>query len=207
MISLLRGRLQKYDESFVIIDVNGVGYEVTIPSTDIEMFKDGMEAVLYTHLSVRDDKFNLYGFSTIEARQMFRMLTEVSGVGPKAAMNLLSAFSTLELLDTLSEGRQDALQRVSGIGKKTAARLCVDLKEKASRLRTKKSGDYHTGTVVNKKSDRGTVSKDVASALMNLGYRPAEAEKAMAEAAVMMSEKDLDDFEIFFKTTLKILAR
>lgn len=207
MISLLKGKIQKCDDTSVIIDVNGVGYEVSVPATEIERFEDGQETVLYTHLSARDDRLNLYGFPTLEARQMFRMLTEVSGVGPRVALNLLSAFSTIDLVDTLSEGREHDLQRVSGIGKKTAARLCLDLKEKAARLRTKGSVSVHKGLGPDERSYSGGVYQDVLSALMNLGYRPAEAEKAMTEASIMMSEKDTDDFETFFKTTLKILAR
>jgi Holliday junction DNA helicase RuvA len=207
MIGLLRGILNKQGDSTAIIDVNGVGYEVSMPLTDLDSLDDGARLTLYTHLSVREDAFNLYAFTTPGAKQMFRLLTDVSGVGPKAAMNILSAFSTDDLLATLSEGRQDALQRVHGIGKKTAARLCVDLKDKAAKLRRSDRANSVKNMSAERPTVNNTVSSDVASALLNLGYRPAEVEQAITEATGMIDKKQLENFELFLKTTLKILAK
>lgn len=206
MIGFLRGTVTEKEDSTVIIDVNGVGYEILVPASHLNIMEENKEITLFTHLSARDDAFKLYGFTSLEARKIFRLLIDVSGVGPKAAMNILSAIPTGNLLDALSSGKHEILQTVQGIGKKTAARLCVDLKEKAAALMQKcqvsKKFLTETGQGYAK-----TAGSDVVSALINLGYRQNEAEKAVAVAYNSFDNEDGEEFETLLKNSLKVLAK
>jgi Holliday junction DNA helicase RuvA len=180
VIGGLRGRLAAKSTERLVVDVGGVGYEVSVPlSTFTELPEEGDPVALYTHTHVREDAIVLYGFLTTLERDVFRMLIGVSGVGPKAALNLLSGLSAPDLVRSIVDGKAAAIVAIPGVGKKTAERLIVDLRDRMLKL----DAPSHPGTPgggSREAAQRG--DEDVLSALTNLGYRPSQAEKALAAA-------------------------
>ncbi|MGQ9499572.1 MAG: Holliday junction branch migration protein RuvA [Dissulfurimicrobium sp.] len=209
MIGYLKGRVERLlDKRGIILDVNGVGYEIQMPEPAVlrlaPLGKE-KEIVVFTHLAWKEDMVSLYGFERIEERDMFRMLIEVSGVGPRMALNILSIFTVQELLRTIANDDTKRLQSIYGVGKKTAARLCIDLKEKAKALI-----EYHEMT-----AQRGIVhgeaqfyEEDVMTALLNLGYSRQEAGYALKKTYAEIGEIGEDvDIGRLLKTALRFLAK
>jgi Holliday junction DNA helicase RuvA len=131
MISYLRGNLLGVDENRVILDVQGVGFEVLVPPGLLaKLPPTGEEVELYTHLYVREDAMQLFGFRSLAERTLFRQLLKAQGVGPRVALTILDTFKSEELYTAISQGDLDALQRVPGVGKKSAQRLLLELKGK-----------------------------------------------------------------------------
>ena len=185
MIGLIRGVLLEKAEESILVEAHGVGYELQVPDSHVASLPPvGEEVRLYTHLIWKEDSISLYGFLKRQERDMFRMLIQVSGVGPKMAMSCLSVLGQQELLRALSSGDVRRLQAISGIGKKTAARLCVDLKEKAKKLLALQ-GEFDREEVPSDlgvpgaTSMDGTLWNEAYSALINLGYRPNEVKQAL----------------------------
>jgi len=184
MIGLVRGIVEEKKGGLVIIDVQGVGYEVTMTESNyLSMPPIGEEVTLYTHLIWKEDGVTLYGFTDIDARDMFRMLLQVSGVGPRMALNCLSLFDPVELLRILSTGDSKRLQRISGVGKKTAARLCVELKDKARKMFSGRDLGEGEGLdfVLSEAPEMDAPGgwKEAYSALLNLGYKPVEIRRVL----------------------------
>lgn len=203
MIGYLRGRVQSRCDNGITLEVNGIGYEVQMPVSALEKFPPSdQETMVFTHLVWREDQLTLYGFERLETRNMFRLLLEVSGVGPRLALNILSTLSTEDLLHSLSREEVTRLQSIHGIGKKTAARLCVDLKEKAerllSRMEWKKTAGLEKETALH-----STSWDDALSALTNLGYNPVQARRALSRAADMEKYASV---EVLVRNALKNLA-
>ncbi|MGC9022442.1 MAG: Holliday junction branch migration protein RuvA, partial [Dissulfurimicrobium sp.] len=123
MIGYLKGRVERlWDKRGIILDVNGIGYEIQMPAPAVSRLESiGREITVFTHLVWKEDAVSLYGFEGMEERDMFRMLIEVSGVGPKMALNILSMFTVQELLKTIAGYDIKRLQAIHGVGKKTAA--------------------------------------------------------------------------------------
>ena len=131
MIAFLEGKLASKKEKFVITDVAGVGYKVFVSrETHTTLPQEGQNVKIYTILYVREDAMDLYGFSTEVEKNLFELLITISGIGPKAAMNILSASSTQKLQEAIAHGDERILTSVSGIGKKLAAKVIMELKEK-----------------------------------------------------------------------------
>jgi Holliday junction DNA helicase RuvA len=205
MIGYIRGQKRNQWGQRIIIDVNGVGYEIQMPSSSItKLPASGNEIMVFTHLVWKDDMLSLYGFETVEARDMFRMLLEVSGVGPRLALNILSILTPGELLQTLAKEENKRLQVIQGIGEKTAARLCIDLKEKAKSILTKKNWDVES-LPSNKQVDAKELWNDALSALTHLGYSPSETKVALAK--VFASSSEGIKLEDLVKKTLQGLAK
>jgi len=182
MIGHIRGKIGRQWDRGVVIDVNGIGYEVQMPSSSLKKLPPiGEEMEVFTHLVWKEDSVSLYGFEQLESRDMFRFLLEVSGVGPKLALNILSILSAEELLHILAQEKRERLQAIHGVGKKTAARLCVDLKEKARERLLERHWDT-VPTVSGEKAGREDLWDDALSALIHLGYRPSEAKVVLAKA-------------------------
>jgi Holliday junction DNA helicase RuvA len=205
MITYIRGEKQGQWDQGVIVDVNGVGYEIRMPSSSLaNLPQSGDELTVFTHLVWKDDTLLLYGFETMEGRDMFRLLLEVSGVGPRMALNILSMISAEELLQILAGEEKKRLRAIQGIGEKTAARLCIDLKEKAKAILTKRrwatGGSSHI-----EQSDRGELWDDALSALTHLGYGSSETRAALAKA--FASAKESAEIEDVVKKALQILAK
>jgi Holliday junction DNA helicase RuvA len=175
MIGRLSGRLVSKQPPLLLIDVGGVGYECEAPmSTFYKLPSVGETVTLLTHLTVREDAHLLFAFATPQEKQLFRDLIKVSGVGPKIALAILSGVSVEEFWVTLRESQVGRLTKVPGIGKKTAERLVVELRDRAG-----VAGDTFPGS----SSATGPVGalQEARSALEALGYRPVDAQR-MAEA-------------------------
>src|ERR1051326_831096 len=136
MITFLRGKLVEALPTQVTVDVNGVGYEVLIPPSSYDRLPPpGNEVQLLTHLAVREDAHTLYGFMTAAERELFRLLVNtVSGIGPKIALNILSGMNATALRGAVAKGDVKALSQISGVGKKTAERIVVELKDRIGGL-------------------------------------------------------------------------
>lgn len=178
MIALLTGKIAGKSPDSVILDVNGVGYRVQIPfSTYFALPEDGSILTLNIHTNVKEDAIHLYGFLTPEEKQFFQILTTVSGVGPKLAKDILSNIQPDQLASALCRGDIVRLSAIPGIGKKTAERLILELKDKVIKLGL--AGE--SGSSSARSSEENAVRDDVASALINLGYKEAVVIKVLAE--------------------------
>lgn len=168
MIGRLHGKLLEKNPPQILIDVSGVGYEVDVPmSTFCNLPEVGGELTLHTHFVVREDALLLYGFATLAERAVFRALIKISGVGPKIALALLSGITVDQLKDAVDRGETGLLTKVPGIGKKTAERLVLELKDKLA----------GTGAATAAVPTSGARA-DVAAALIALGYSEREAAAA-----------------------------
>ncbi|MEK7637195.1 MAG: Holliday junction branch migration protein RuvA [Patescibacteria group bacterium] len=164
MLASLRGLVTAHDERSLTVDVHGVGFRLFVLPRTLEQFPVGSEAALTTHLHVREDALELYGFASAAERRLFEKLLTVSGVGPRLALGVLSAASVEDLEAAIERGQAGLLTKVSGVGTKTAERIIVDLKGKL--VRDEAAGDSAMGTVID--------------ALVNLGYTSREAREAAA---------------------------
>ena len=200
MISHLRGRLLEKHPNRVIIDVQGVGYEVHVPlSTFYGMAEPASEISLRIHTHVREDALLLYGFATRLELQLFERLISVSGIGPKLALAVLSGIEPNDLVTAVKSGDIARLTGIPGIGKKTAERIGLELKDKlASLVPAEVAATAATGAGSN-----DALRTDVLSALMNLGYHRPLAERA-ADAAMQSGART---FELTLKQALRELAR
>jgi Holliday junction DNA helicase RuvA len=195
MIALLRGTLIEKHPNQVIVDVAGVGYEVIIPvSTFSKLPNAGASAVLRIHTHVREDLFSLYGFLTQDEKTLFEKLIGVSNIGPGLAIKVLSGMAIKELIDGIRRGDVDRLVRIPGVGRKTAERMVLELRDKLLPA----SGE---GTAAAAPS-LSSIEEDVMSALLNLGCaRPAaEAAVRKARAAGVAAE-----FEPLFRRSLELV--
>jgi Holliday junction DNA helicase RuvA len=174
VIGLLRGRLLSKQPPSLLLDVQGIGYEVDAPMTTFYDLPDtGAEVTLYTHMTVREDAHTLYGFLKLSDRNLFRTLLKVNGVGARLALAILSGMETARFISCVQEGDAAALVRLPGIGKKTAERLIIELRD---RLETGQGG------VSMAAGDSPAVAasspvEDAVSALVGLGYKPQEASR------------------------------
>lgn len=182
MISQLRGVLREKLPPELVVDVNGVGYEVLAPMTTFYRLPElGREVLLYTHLAIREDAHILFGFASKEDRAVFRELIKVNGIGPKLALAILSGMEIPDFVRRVHEGEVNALTRIPGVGKKTAERLVVEMKDKL------KEWDFVVGSSKTARLDlTPRVSADdpvseAVAALVALGYKPQDASKAIAK--------------------------
>ena len=200
MIALLTGVIAHKSPDFIILDVNGVGYRVQIPfSTYYDLPDEGGKSTLHIHTNVKEDAIHLYGFRTPAEKSFFQLLIGISGVGPKLANSILSNSPVAELRRALMTGDLVRLAAVPGIGKKTAERLVLELRDKVQKLDT---GEKPSGSGEPATAPAG-VTDDVASALINLGYKEAVVKKALAE----LSATPEDTVETLLKQGLKLLMK
>jgi Holliday junction DNA helicase RuvA len=180
MIALLRGVIVDRGIDHVVVDVGGVGYRVTVSlQTLASLPPQGASTQLFTQLQVREDALTLVGFATVEERTAFELVTAVQGVGNKIAMALLSALAPLELAACVKAEDVARLRRIPGVGQKTAERLVLELRDKLEKAGLRAGAPSGKAPAV---AGEDRMAEQVASALVNLGYRPAEAERAAAEA-------------------------
>jgi Holliday junction DNA helicase RuvA len=200
VIGQLRGELVKRDATEIILDVRGVGYRVFIPlSTYYRLPEEGAAVLLYTATYLRDDALHLYGFLTEHERNLFALLRGVTGIGPRLAINILSGITADELIPAIGQGDLVRLSAIPGVGRKTAERIVLELKEKVWSLLEPAEAAH----VPERDSSEG-ILQDVISALLNLGYGRAAASKA-AGSAVRAVDGD-QDFETVIKQALRLLA-
>ena len=201
MIALISGKIAYKGISHVIVDTQGVGYRIFIPLTTFyELPAAGQNVTLHDHTHVKQDAINLFGFYTLQEKELFQLMISVSGIGPKIAMNILSGISTQELLRAISRGDVEKLVSIPGVGKKMAERLILELKEKVIKKmlleKMPAADDQHKANEI--------IIEDVLSALVNLGYKSNAAKDAL-DKVLQSSEKELV-MDQLLKKTLKILA-
>jgi Holliday junction DNA helicase RuvA len=198
MIGHLRGTLIDKRPNQVLLDVAGVGYQVQIPLSTfyaIGELKDEVSLLIHTH--VRDDALLLYGFLTAREKHFFELLISASGVGPSLALKILSGMSVDDLIPAIRAGDLPALTRIPGVGKKTAERIVVELRDKLAQMEA-------AGPAEEKPAARGGLAADVVSALLNLGYDRRTAEKAAEEA---QRNGGGTSFEALLRASLQSLSR
>lgn len=181
MIAHLSGTLLSKEPNSVIVDVSGVGYEVSIPlSTFYELENEGSNVQLHIHTHVKEDALQLYGFKTTRERGLFVNFISVSGIGPKLGIALLSGMSADELITSIKNNNLARLTLIPGVGRKTAERLIVDLREKMTALAASQVAEEPGGRPeAPGASPEDNVRSDALSALLNLGYQRSAAEKAI----------------------------
>lgn len=187
MISFIRGTLVEKTPARIVIERDGIGYEIFIPLSSYEAVGDvGSEVKLYTHFYVREDQHTLFGFSTAEEKKAFQMLISVSGIGPRLAMGILSGVSVEDLYEAISGEKVDILTAITGIGRKTAKRLIVELKSKVDeeRLRVAVTTDRRACS---------TSIEEAIQALIALGFTRQLARQAVDKC---LSELEADKDEI-----------
>jgi holliday junction DNA helicase RuvA len=206
MIAHLSGRLLSKEPNTVIVDVSGVGYEVNIPlSTFYELENEGSDVKLRIYTHVKEDALQLYGFKTDRERQLFVNFISVSGIGPKLGIALLSGMSADELVASIKNNNLARLTLIPGVGRKTAERLIVDLREKMTALAASQvSEDAGTGTEAPIPSSDDDVRSQALSGLLNLGYQRSAAEKAIDS---VLSEESEPTVESVLRRVLRKLAR
>lgn len=198
MIALLTGRLAHKSPEFIIMDVNGVGYRVQIPfSTYYDLPDEGGNISLNIYTQVKEDAINLYGFRTLAEKTFFQLLISVTGIGPKLGKDILSNIPVEELARALGQGDLVRLSAIPGIGRKTAERLVLELKSKVLKL------DISRPTEGSCAAASSAITDDVASALINLGYKDAVVRKALAELEVTEGTP----MEELLKRALKLLMK
>ncbi|WP_158819714.1 Holliday junction branch migration protein RuvA [Granulicella sp. S156] len=194
MIAHLRGLILSKSPNAVIVDCNGVGYELAISvSTFTELGAEGSAVKLHVHTHVREDALALFGFAELTEKRLFEKLLTISGIGPKLAITVLSGISAERLVGAIRAGDHATLTKIPGIGKKTAERVVLELKDKL---------DDMVGSVpeTGAKPSLGAVADDVLSALVNLGYPRPVAQKAVETAAKDTSVAS--DFEQLFRAAM-----
>jgi Holliday junction DNA helicase RuvA len=181
--------------------VQGVGYRIFIPLTTFyELPEAGQPVTLHVHTQVKQDAINLFGFYTLQERDLFQLMISVSGIGPKIAMNILSGIAAQELLQAISSGDLGKLVSVPGVGKKMAERLVLELKEKV----IKKMMADQIPIADDRHKASQLIKEDVLSALVNLGYKNNMAKDALDK--VIQSSKEELTLDQLLKKTLKLLA-
>jgi holliday junction DNA helicase RuvA len=173
MIAAVKGEVLVRRPDHVVIDAHGVGYRLAVSSETLKAVPAaGSETFLHAELIAREDSLALYGFATEDERELFRMLISVSGVGPKVAMAALSGGSSRELLRAIAAGDTKRFQAVPGIGKRTAERIIVELREKVA-------GELESGASAILAAEEGDARSLARDGLVNLGYQPLEAEQLL----------------------------
>lgn len=195
MIAFLKGRLVHRDPARVVIDVNGVGYQVNISLQTFSDIKEQESIMLHTHLAIREDAHVLFGFSTESEKKLFQQLVSVNGVGPSTAIVMLSYMNSNELKSAIVREDAAALQGIKGIGGKTAQRVIIELKDKL-----KKESWEETQPVISSGA-HNTLRREALSALLTLGLPKAAAEKSVD--AVLKKSGNTITLEDLVKQALK----
>ena len=202
MIGFLRGKLEAIYDERIVIDVNGIGFNVSMPVSQLEMLEPmGSDVKVYTYLAVREDAMQLYGFMTADSLELFKLLIQVNGIGPKGALALLSAMSVEDLRFAIMSGDAKTISKAPGIGAKTAQRLIIDLKDKVS---VRDMLDSYSVNSLSPVSDGMNSAKaEAIEALTALGYSSTDALRAVRESGA----SDGEDTETIIKLAFKQLAR
>jgi holliday junction DNA helicase RuvA len=205
MIAHLSGTLLSKQATSVIVDVGGVGYEVSIPLStfyDLEDLGSTVQLRIYTH--VREDVIQLYGFKTARERELFLKVISVSGIGPKLGITLLSGMSADEMIASIRTNNLARLTLIPGVGRKTAERLIMELREKVAELSSAQLEEELGAKPETTELTQDAVRADALSALLNLGYQRSAAEKAIDAA---LGEGGEVTVESILRRSLKKLAR
>lgn len=200
MIARLTGRLVEKQPHRVVVDVGGIGYGASIPlSTFYTLPETGETVSLRVHTHVREDAIALYGFASLDEQDLFERLIEVSGIGPRLALSVLSGLPAIDLMRAIEEGDSARLRGIPGVGTKTADRIVLEMRDRVRMMRTSRGGQAEAVHG----SAAGSVRVDVVSALVNLGYRQGQAEEAVRRAMDGDAPEGLQDV---LKRSLRYLA-
>jgi Holliday junction DNA helicase RuvA len=198
MIAQIRGQLVEKRPGVVIVETQGIGYQVFVSLSTFYDLPEATQGVrLHTYTHVREDLLQLFGFSTFLEKEIFQILIGVSGIGPKLALNILSGIAPAELIASLQSEDVARLMQIPGVGRKTAERLVFDLKEKIGKIAGR--GE----TPKEEKGKKGQVVDDVVSALVNLGYRKNQAESVVEQVWRQRTDASLEEI---LKESLRALA-
>jgi Holliday junction DNA helicase RuvA len=199
MIAHLTGKLLEKHANTAIVDVGGVGYEVSIPlSTFYELGEEGSDVSLRIYTHVREDAIQLFGFKTIRERDLYLRLISVQGIGPKLGITILSGMSADEIVAAIRANNLVKITSIPGIGRKTAERMVIELRDKVTEMSAEGSAEQSAALPTDEVFD------DALSALTNLGYQKAAAEKAVKQAA---TEGDEYTVQKLLRRSLQILAK
>ena len=200
MYAYIKGTIEYIADEYVVMDNHGIGYRIFVPGNALTSLRTGEEQTLYTHFAVREDALQLYGFLSQDDLDLFRKLLGVSGVGPKGALGILSVMNADDLRFAILSDDAAAISRVPGIGKKTAQKVILELKDKLDLLDAfeKKAANTELAAA----GEAGSAQADAVMALTALGYGNTEAMKAVRKAA---SENDAADAETLIKMALKLM--
>lgn len=179
MIGSLTGVVRALEVPVVLLEVNGVGYEVDTPLSTYCQLTTGQTVTLWTHLVVREDAQLLYGFLDTSDKVLFRTLIKVNGVGPKLALSILSSMSSAMMIQTIDMEDVITLTRIPGVGKKTAERLVIELRDKLKKLTNSVNGDSSSVGINQLNIISNSPVAEAEAALISLGYKPVEAQKAV----------------------------
>jgi Holliday junction DNA helicase RuvA len=193
MIAFLRGRLHSKSPNRAIVECGGVGYDITISVATFTLLPpEGAEARLHIYTHVREDQLALFGFAELAEKRLFEKLLTISGIGPKLAVTVLSGIDAMRLVTAIRAGDHATLTRIPGIGKKTAERVVLELKDKLDDMAVATSSTA---------SSMGPAGDDALSALINLGYPRPIAQRAI-EAAIAKQPDAAKDFEVLFRAAI-----
>jgi len=198
MIAHLHGALLEKHPNLAILDVHGVGYEVTIPVSAFSSLPEkGERVALHIHTHVREDALTLFGFLTAADKALFEKLITVSGIGPSLAIKTLGGLTAADLIAAIRSGAVEQLVRIPGVGKKTAERMVLELRDKLDL-----AGVAERAGAAAPRNNFGAIEEDVISALMNFGANRAAAETAVNKAR---SASESNDFDPLFRRALKLV--
>jgi len=202
MIAFLSGKLLEKQANTVILDVGGVGYEVSIPlSTFYELGEIGADVSLRIYTHVREDAIQLFGFKTMRERDLYLRLLSVQGIGAKSGITMLSGMSADEIIMAIRTDDLARLTSIPGVGRKTAERLVIELRDKVGELASSSASPLDAASTT---LPADAVFEDALSALINLGYQPAAAEKAVKQAAQEGTEMSVQKL---LRRALQVLAK
>jgi Holliday junction DNA helicase RuvA len=202
VIAFLRGIIYSVGEAYIDLDVHGVGYRILVPSTWAKRLQRNDELFVHTYQVVREDAVQLYGFETEEDRDWFELLLSVSGVGPKGALQILAGTSTSSFAEAIYTEDLDALCRLPGVGRKTAQRLIVELKDKMPQLWTAKPMKQRDREV--SAPPLSSLERDVVEALVSLGYNERQAAE---QVRTVLSEDETLSLEDVLRLCLQRMSR
>ncbi|MBP1925022.1 Holliday junction DNA helicase RuvA [Sedimentibacter acidaminivorans] len=179
MISFIKGEIVKKGLDYLIVENNGIGYFINTSFSTLNMVKEGEKLLIYTYMHVREDILSLFGFLKQEEIDMFKKLISVSGVGPKAGLSILSTYDTNTIKAIILKDDSTKMSKVPGIGKKTASKIILELKDKVGTIESLDKDDYLLDEYVSTTSSDKESSSDVINALVALGFTQFEAKKAL----------------------------
>jgi Holliday junction DNA helicase RuvA len=201
MIARISGTLIEKSVSHIVIDTHGIGYRIFVPLTTFhELPEAGATVALHTYTNVKQDAIHLFGFYSVEEKDVFELMIAVTGIGPKLAINILSGIAARDLMEAISHGNIGRLVGIPGVGRKTAERMVLELKDKLVKLLNDKSG-RQVGSLI-KETD--LLQEDAISALVNLGYK-SNAVRDVLDKVIQSSDEKLT-LDVLLKKALKQLA-
>ena len=197
MISKISGKLVSLNEGFVVIELGGLGIKVNMSTSSIRNFKLNEIISLVTHMHVREDALDLFGFINESSKKLFLMLISISGIGPKLGMTILSGIEPEKLKTCIISGDVKTLTSISGVGAKTAKRIIIELKDKFSRADNENLG-------FNDEKD-SEIFNNILNALISLGYRETESKKVIEKLSILSPEQNDKKIETLIKEALDLL--